>query len=166
MHEGNKPPQSLAVREKIVDDEHAVARRQILLLDKNGVDVAVGVTLHLCGVAIRRYVGSFRLFSKKHRGVEVSCRIASDRDARCFDGHEFCDVAVREKRVDLLSDLLKKAVIDKMIQKPAYFQHLARKDFPVGKDAILQKFHPRIRSELLAPWEYDIIFPFPTLRSL
>ena len=34
MHEGNKPPQSLAVREKIVDDEHAVARRQILLPTK------------------------------------------------------------------------------------------------------------------------------------
>ena len=133
------------MREEVVDDEDAVARFEILFLDENAVDVAVGVAFDFRSIAIGRNVGSFCLFSKKHRGVEMSCRIASNRDTRCFDCHKFCDVAVREKRVDFLSDFFEKTVIDKMIEKTADFEHLTRKNLPVGKDALLQKFHPRSR---------------------
>ena len=79
--------------------------------------------------------------------MEMSCRIASDRDARCFDGHEFGDVLVPEKRVDLLPDLLQEAVIHKMIEKAAYFEHLAWENLSVRKDAILEKFHPPSHAE-------------------
>ena len=131
-----------SVREKIVDDEHAVARAQIFLLDEHHALPAVGVAHHFGGVAVGRYVRGLGFLSKKHRGVKVPCRVAGDGNARCFYGHEFGDAVPRKVRVDILAYLLEKPVIYEMIEKASYFEHLSGIDLAVPEDALLKQFHP------------------------
>ena len=141
LDERDEPVERRAVGEEIVDDEHAVARREVLARDADGVVIAVRERVHDRRVRIVGDVAALGFLGEHDRAVEHEPGHGRDADAAGLDRDELVHAAAVEQPLPFLRHRQKQLWVHLMVQKPVHFQDLAGFDLALGEDALLEKLH-------------------------
>mgnify|MGYP003296495547 CR=1 FL=1 len=128
-------------RKKIIDQQHAVAGREVFLAYNNVVGVAMGERHNLAGVDIIGNVFGFALLGKHHGHLKnIACHNGNGNAGGLY-GHDLGHVFIAEQAVQLYTHFIHQLGVHLMIQKIINFQDPTGENAAIIADTVFQKLH-------------------------
>ncbi len=134
--------QRLAVRQKIIDEQHVLAGVQILFRHNDGELLLLGEGIDGGDVLVAVKVDGLRLLGEHHRHIaEMLGGDAGDADAGSLDGQDLVDLLACEMLGPCRSHTVEQAHIALVVKKRVHLEHVAFLDCSLALNALFEFLH-------------------------